>query len=368
MPAYKYQTKEGKNLWYCSFHYADWMGQNKRKKKMGFATRREALDWERTFLDKECKNPDILFSSLVENYMKDCDTHMKPTTLENKQYIYDLKLIPYFGKMKVSDITPLRVRTWQNELINYKDENGEAYSPTYLKSIHAQLSAILNYAVKYYNLPGNPCKATGSMGKGKAAEMKIWTRDQFEQFLPFEKKQGYHCAFNILFYSGVRASELLALTPEDVPRDRNVLRINKNFAVVKGVAMFLTPKTERSIREVSIHKSLHDEILQYIDDLCLDPEERIFYFTKSGLLKEFHNISEKAGLEQIRIHDLRHSHTSMLIDMNIPIIQISERLGHENVETTWKIYAHLYPGKAETVADKLGDLFVDEDVDSEDDF
>jgi hypothetical protein len=64
-------------------------------------------------------------------------------------------------------------------MLNYRDEKGEPYSQTYLKTIHAQLSAIMNYAVRYYNLPKNPCHAAGSIGKGSASEMSIWTREQF---------------------------------------------------------------------------------------------------------------------------------------------------------------------------------------------
>jgi integrase len=366
MPAYKYETSEGKTLWYCSFHYIDWMGQNKRKKKMGFKTRKEALEWERSFLDQGSKNPDILFSSLVQNYMEDNETRLKPTTLENKWFIFNEKLTPYFGKLKISDIDPIRIRKWQNEMLNYRDEKGEPYSQTYLKTIHAQLSAIMNYAVRYYNLPKNPCHAAGSIGKGSADEMSIWTREQFEQFLPYEKRSAFHCAFNILFYTGIREGELLALTPEDIPRDEAIISINKNYAVVNGVEMFLTPKTEKSKRTVTIHQQLHDEILKYIDGLCIEKDERIFYFTKSGLAKEFSRMTQKAGLPRIRIHDLRHSHASMLIEMGVPIMEVSDRLGHESPQTTLNIYSHLYPGKARNVSDKIGSLFEEENPDTED--
>lgn len=368
MPAYKYKTKEGKTLWYCSFHYTDWTGANKRKKKMGFQTRREALEWERSFLDQGSKNPDILFSSLVKNYMEDNESRLKPTTLENKQFIFDEKLTPYFGNLKVSDIDPIRIRKWQNELMNYRDEHGKPYSQTYLKTINAQLSAIMNYAVRYYNLSKNPCHASGSMGKSRAGEMSIWTRDQFEHFLTFEKGSAYHCAFNTLFYTGMRVGELLALTPEDIPRDNASININKNYAMVNGVEMFLTPKTAKGKRIVAIHNQLHCELLEYIDNLYLDKEDRIFYFTRSGLSKEFSRRTENAGLPHIRLHDLRHSHVSMLIEMGVPIMEISKRLGHENPQTTMNIYAHLYPGKERNISDKIGALFEPQNMDSEDNF
>ncbi len=366
MPAYKYQTNDGKTYWYCSFHYKNWIGQNKRKKKMGFPTRKAALEWERTFLDREAKNPDLLFSSFVENYMKDCENRMKPTTLANKRFMQENKILPFFGQTKLSKIDPLMVRRWQNELLDYRDESGDPYSKTYLKSIHAEFSAIMNYAVRYYGLPSNPCHVTGSIGKSKAAEMQIWSRAQFERFLCFEERKAFHCAFNTLYYTGMREGELLALTPEDIPRDDLVIRVNKNYEVVDGVEMILTPKSERSIRTISIHEKLHKELLEYIDGMYIEKDERIFYFQDSGLRQEFYRVTEKAGYSQIRIHDLRHSHASLLIEMGVPITEISRRLGHESPEITLRIYSHLYPGKERNIPDLIDGLFASESVENMD--
>ena len=359
---YKYQNSSGKTLWYASFHYTDWTGENKRKVKRGFVTKREALEYERSYKDTGKKDPDILFSSLVENYLKDNETRLKPTTLESKEYITEKKLLPYFGKRKISEIDSIMIRRWQNELMSYRDENGEPYADTYLKGIHSQLSAIMNYAVKYYGLRSNPCRAAGSMGRAKAEEMSIWTRDEFEQFIQFEKRPGYRAAFNTLFYTGMRSGELLALTPKDIERDAPIIHINKTFAIVKGEWMILTPKTPKSKRDVAIHHQLHQELLAYIDGMYLDPDDRIFYFTKSGLRACFQRLAKKAGLEVIRLHDLRHSHVSMLIEMGVPIMQISERLGHENVQTTWNTYAHLYPGKDRQISEQIGKLFDPEEM------
>lgn len=357
MPAYKYQTKDGKTKWYANFYYVDWLGDKKHKCKRGFSTRREALEYERNFLDKGAKDPTILFSSLVENYLSEMETRLKPTTLKGKDYLIRLKLLPYFGRMRICDIDPITVHRWQNELMDYTDENGKGYSQTYLKTINNQLSAILNYAVKYYKLQSNPCRATGSIGKGKADEMNIWTQEQFEHFIQFEKKTHYKVAFNILFYGGLRMGEMLALTPEDILDDSSI-NICKNYAVVDGDEYFLTPKTEKGIRNVTIPQSLHDEIMSYVGHMCIEDDERIFHFQKSGLSTEFKRITAKAELPAIRVHDLRHSHVSMLINMGIGIKEIADRLGHESPQTTWGTYAHLYPGKDRELADELDKIRV----------
>lgn len=199
MPAYKYTLKSGKTLWYANFYYTDWTGEKKHICKRGFKTQREAKDYERSFLDQQNTSSDILFSSLVANYLEDMEHRLKPTTMENKRFIIETKLLPYFGKQKICDIDTIKVRKWQNELISYRDDDGKPFSQTYLKTVNNQLSAIMNYAVSHYRLPVNPCKAAGSMGKSKADEMNIWTQAEYEKFSSAINKSSMKLAFDILF-------------------------------------------------------------------------------------------------------------------------------------------------------------------------
>ena len=164
-------------------------------------------------------------------------------------------------------------------------------------------------------------------------------------------------AFNVLFWSGIREGELLALTRNDFIHsgtDKFRLNVNKNFEVVKGTQYILTPKTDSSNRCITIPQFLYHEAIHYFDSLYEpDPEERLFYFTKSYLLNEIKRVAKTAGLTPIRIHDLRHSHASLLIEMGFNILMVSQRLGHEKVETTWQTYAHLYPDKEKILAAQL---------------
>ncbi len=362
MPAYKYTLKNGKTKWYANFYYKDWMGMRQHKCKRGFDTKRDAFEYEMHFRDKYSKSPTILFSSLVDNYIHDMESRLKPTTIKSKKYIIDKKLLPFFAEMQIRDIDADMIRHWQNELINYRDEDDEPYSETYLHTINSQLSAILNYAVKYYKLSGNPCKIAGSIGSNHADEMNFWTQEQFKHALEYEKKTHYLIAFKLLFYSGMREGEVLAITPEDIPRTESLVDINKNYAVVDGVEYFLTPKTKRSIRQITIPDSLHQEVLEYIDGMCLNPDERIFYFGKGGLYSEFKNMIKRAEEEDIRVHDLRHSHVSMLINMGVQIEEISRRLGHDSIKVTWDTYSHLYPNTDQALAKKIDILIKQENV------
>lgn len=354
MPAYKYTLKDGKTtLWYANFYYTDWTGNKKHVCKRGFKTQREAKEYERTFVDQQHNTSDILFSSLVENYLEDMAHRLKPTTMDNKRFIIKGKLLPYFGNLKVCDIDTIKVRKWQNELISYRDETGKPFSQTYLKIVNNQLSALMNYAVSHYHLSVNPCRTAGSIGKSKAERMNIWTQKQYEQFSGAIQRTTIKLAFDILFYTGIRSGELLALTPADILPSKRI-DINKNFARMNGEDLFLEPKTPKSKRCISIPDFLYDDIINYISMLHgIEKNERIFYFTKSVLEKEIKHIAKKIGLTPIRVHDLRHSHASMLIEMGFSPLEIADRLGHESVKTTLDTYSHLYPDKDYQLADQL---------------
>lgn len=343
-------------MWYANFYYTDWTGEKKHICKRGFKTQREAKEYERSFLDQQNNSSDILFSNLVENYIKDMSYRLKPTTMENKRNIIEGKLLPYFSRLKTCDIDTIKIRKWQNELISFRDDDGKPYSQTYLKTVNNQMSAIMNYAVKHYGLASNPCRAAGSIGKSHAEEMKFWTQEQYELFSKNIQKSAIKLAFDILFYSGIREGELLALTPADILPDKRI-SINKNYAKIKGQELFLIPKTSKSKRDVSIPDFLYDDIQEYISMLYgIQPDDRIFYFTKYALEKEIKRTAKKADLPEIRVHDIRHSHASMLIDMGFDILEISKRLGHESVKTTLDTYSHLYPEKDTKLARELDKL------------
>ena len=152
MPAYK---DKAKGTWYASFYYEDWTGKKVKKMKRGFPTKREALEWERTFLLQQTADLEMTFENFVAVYVADMKGRIKENTWGTKEHILYKKLVPYFGKRKMCDIHSKEVIAWQNEMLNYRDKNGKPYSPVYLKTLHNQLSAVFNHAVRHYNLKVN---------------------------------------------------------------------------------------------------------------------------------------------------------------------------------------------------------------------
>lgn len=354
MPAYK-DIKRG--TWYCAFYYTDWTGKKKKKKKEGFKTQRLAKAFEREFLERSHASPDMSFKSLVKLYMDDCKSRLKPTTYANKEYIINLKVLPYFEDMPINSIEPATVRRWQNELITHENN----YSPTYLKIVNNQLSAIFNFAMKYYKLPSNPARIAGSMGKKNADKMSFWTKEEFKQFIDYvSHKPVSKAAFEILFWTGIRSGELLALTLNDFDFEAQTVSINKNYARHIGEDLILDTKTSKSKRVINIPLFLCDIVRDYASKLYdYKPDERLFQVSRYYLRHEIVRANKKIGIKKIRVHDLRHSHASLLIELGFSPLLISERLGHENIETTLNTYSHLYPNKHGEVADKLQKLVID---------
>ena len=202
MPAYK---DKAKGTWYASFYYEDWTGKKVKKMKRGFPTKREALEWERTFLQQQTADLEMTFENFVAIYVADMKGRIKENTWGTKEHILYKKLVPYFGRRKMCDIHSKEVMAWQNEMLNHRDEKGKPYSPVYLKTLHNQLSAVFNHAVRHYNLKVNPAAQVGNMGKAKGREMLFWTKAEYLKFAEamMDKPLSYY-AFEMLYWCGVR--------------------------------------------------------------------------------------------------------------------------------------------------------------------
>ncbi len=276
--------KEGKN-WKVQVYYKDWQGNQKRKQKRGFRTKGEAKEWERDFLQQQSQGVDIEFGNFLEIYYKDMDVRLREHTMYTKRYIIDLKIRPYFEKKILSEITVADVRAWQNELLMYKDKNGKGYSQTYLKTINCQLTAIFNYAIRYYNLQDNPCRKAGVIGKSKGEPKDFWMQEEFNDFLEtVSDKPETRMAFLLLYWSGMRIGELLALTYDDINLEEKTISITKSYQRLKGKDVITQPKTPKSIRIITMPDFLADEFREYCSHLYgIMKNERLFHFTKSHM-------------------------------------------------------------------------------------
>ena len=351
MPVYK---NEDNGTWYVLTRYLDWKGERKQKCKRGFETKREAQEWERVFQQQSAADMDMNFAAFVELYIKDMKPHLKENTWLTKKHIIETKILPYFEKKNVSEITTKDIIAWQNELLAFRDEKKKPYSQTYLKTVHNQLSAIFNHAVRHYDLRSNPAAKAGNMGTEERKEMKFWTKDEYKKFADemMDKPVSFY-AFEMLYWCGIREGELLALTAGDFDFEKGTVTISKSYQRLHGEDVITTPKTKKSNRTIKMPPFLCEEMQDYIGMLYgYKKKDRIFPISKNYLYREMDRGSRAAGVKRIRIHDLRHSHISLLIDMGFSAVEIADRVGHESIEITYR-YAHLFPSKQTEMAKKL---------------
>ena len=351
MPAYK-DEKTGK--WFAKFYYTNWQGIKKQKWKRGFATKKEALGFERDFLEKQSANPDMTFQNLYEIYMEDMAARLKQSTLLTKKAVLQTHILPFFGSKPINEIKASDVRRWQAKLMSSPNN----YSQTYLKKINTELNSIINYAKRFYDLNTNPCGKAGTIGKAKAEEMDYWTYNEYIAFREGvkDKSLSYIC-FEVLYWTGMREGELLALSPADIDLDNKTISINRTYQRIEGKDVFTSPKTRKSKRKIPIPDFLCQELSDYIQSrYMLDADERLFPVTKSYLSHEMIRGCKNTGVKKIRIHDIRHSHASLLINQGCDALMLADRLGHEKVSTTLNTYSHLFPHKQQELVHSLESL------------
>ena len=346
MPAYK---DEKQNTWYCQFYYEDWQGNKKKKKKRGFKTKKEAQEWENSYKLSANANMDMKLGEFVEIYFRDKVGELKERSIKNKRYMIEAHILPYFESKPMNAITPSDIIQWQNAM------REKGYAQTYLRMVQNQLTALFTHASNIYNLANNPCKKVKKMGKSDADKLDFWTKEEYDRFISgIEEGSRYYVIFEILFWTGCREGELLALTKSDIDFENNQISISKTYYRTGKKDIITTPKTEQSVRVIDVPEFLKQEIKDYADKLYEIPaDERLFPIVAEAVQHKLKREAERTGVKRIRVHDIRHSHVAYLINQGVQPLIIKERLGHRDIKITLNTYGHLYPSQQKQVAEML---------------
>ena len=349
MPAFK--EKDG--TWSCSFHYRDWTGTNKRKHKRGFKTKREAIEFEAQFKLASKADMSMKLKEFVKIYFADKENELKARSKKNKKYMMEAYVISYFGEKAINEIAPADIIAWQNEI-----QANHSFSESYLRMIQNQLTALFTHAERIYGLKDNPCKRVKKMGKSDERSLTFWTIEEYEAFIEtFTIGSKNRLIFEILFWTGIREGELLALTKNDIDVGQQKLSVSKTYYRIDGEDVITAPKTSNSIRTIDLPAFLVNEINDYYAKLYDFPaNERLFSQSAKALQELMKRHIRKANVKKIRVHDLRHSHCAYLINQGVQPLIIKERLGHKDIKVTLNTYGHLYPSEQKKVASLLDNL------------
>ena len=278
--------------WYTSFRYVDWTGKKRQKMKRGFKTKRDALNYENEFKASVAVEPDMQMDKFIDIYFSDKRNELKESSMRNKRHMMNKHILPYFATKKLNS---------------------------------------------------------------DADKLDFWTKEEYETFISGVNKQSEdYLMFEILFWTGIREGELLALTLSDFDMSNNLLHINKTYHRINGKDVISSPKTDNSVRTIIIPNFLKEEVQEYIGQYYGLPEsERLFPIVARTLQKRLKKYEEKTGVKPIRVHDLRHSHVAYLINQGVEPLIIKERLGHKNIQITLNTYGHLYPSRQKEIAEML---------------
>lgn len=226
--------RDPNGTWHIQYRWTDWTGTKKKSQKRGFKTKKEAEEWYAHFILQQTSDPTMTLNDFWEIYKADMEKRLRKTTMKQKEYVMKDKVLPYFGNTPINAITAPMIRKWQGEMID------KGFKPTYLKTINNQLSSILNYAVRFYELRSNPCHKAGSMGKSKADERPYWTLEEFQKFSDaiMDKRDSW-MAFQILFWTGMRIGD-----------DDDKIRLNQRKpSKYKGLSRFGPEKNLQRINK-----------------------------------------------------------------------------------------------------------------------
>lgn len=308
----------------------------------------------------------LTFEELYYKFIDERKSEIKKNTLSYYKLVIPRYVFPMFQKVRVDSINKEKIIKWKGWL-----EREHDFGVVYLNNIYKCFSAVMNYAVRLYDLPYNPLT---KVGKFKAPELvqdddiHFWTIEEFTRFIScvhdhvvaqtspdaLIRWSSLECAYSVLFWAGLRRSEALALNWSDIVTINGVSFLNVYKSINQRISPYeiTTTKNKSSIRKVPICSELL-RVLNEHQERCrscsgfdssswfvcgsIDP------IAKNTLTEVKTRMENLAGVPHIRIHDLRHSYCSLLINGGFPLSTIAHLMGHSTTEITQKVYTHIYP-------------------------
>ena len=208
---------------------------------------------------------DMKLSDFIEIYFSDKQNDLKDRTIKNKRYMMQQHIVPYFGNQMMSEIKASQIIQWQNEI------QKKGYSDSYLRMIQNQLTSLFTHAAKIYDLPVNPCKKVKRMGNSDSRSLNFWTLDEYKQFIQtMEPGTRYYLMFEMLFWTGCRIGELLAITKADINFEKNRLSIIRKS--VSGTTTMVSVSGEVTLQEETLTVSLRGKKLLTGSGICMRRE------------------------------------------------------------------------------------------------
>lgn len=308
----------------------------------------------------------LTVSQYLDNWLAHKSTEVRPSTLQSYRTVIQNHLKPYLGEYQLTELLSRHIDQWHKTM-----QAGNLTHRT-LVYAHHLLVAALNHAVRLELLTCNPAEKIKLPRRViPKAEMNVWTPEQVATFLNATQEHRLYALFYLALATGLRRGELLALTWEKVDLERGVLQVSASLTELKGGRVITEPKTRASKRTVYLAADVVAVLRQqqqrlkeertllgtkWTDLNLVFPTPLGTYLDSANLTRTFKSLSKVAGVPVIRLHDLRHTHASLLALKGVAPKVIADRLGHTNVSFTLQVYTHLYDEQRREAAPNLAEL------------
>lgn len=342
----------------------------KRPSKSGFETEREALEWKRKELSKVDQGFDYFAGKItLDEYMNQWfEVHknqLRDSTIYQYQRIMKSYIIPYLGKYQLNNLKSARIGQHYAELVK------EGVGLRTIGIVHAVLHVALKDAVRNEYIVKNHASGV-RVPKREKPEMKVWKQGDVMQFLIAAQISPYYALYHLAVMTGMRQGELLGLQWSDLDWIAGTIQIKRQVSQLRGRGwQFTPPKTHSGRRSIRLWTNVLDVLKdqkEHIYALAMvagkDWKDHDLIFPSSvgtpinpsNLRKDFKEVIERAGIERIRFHDLRHTAASLMLNNGIPTIIVSKMIGHSRPSTTMDIYGHLIPGMQDEAAKMMDEI------------
>lgn len=364
------QTKKHGKVYDVVFRYIEKDGKEVQKRLCGYTNKTLAKHAYTTFVTEYCElvknNPlrrqkrleegkeYVTIKDLSKIYFLSIKNQIKDATIYEKEKIFDLLILPKFGDYQLKNLTKQELVFWQDNLWSSKNpKTNDYYAYNYLSKVRSYFSAFLTWCADRYDGFTN-CLLEIKRPKRRTPkiEMKFWTKEEFQRFLSVVDNPTYYTFFSVLFYTGRRKGEVLALSPSDIFDDS--IKFNKSLTrktIDDSTYKITSTKTEK-VSSTPICAPLKTIINNYNK-----PKGKFFFggnipLMDNTLRRAFNKYAELAGVKQIRIHDLRHSFVSMLIHLGANLTVVADLIG-DTLQQVTKTYAHLYEEDKHNILSKI---------------
>ncbi|KGJ49728.1 integrase [Clostridium sp. NCR] len=351
--------------------YIDETGKTKQKSQGKYITKKDAekhlIELKNSLNNnKFVVSKDITLVDRCREYMADELKGFSNNTLTVRDSMIKTTISPFFKDIKLKDITPAILQEYANTVYKNHTQASARHRLSFVK-------AVLNEAYRLKEINDNPTHFIKTPGKSLKSNRKVaqvYDRDEVKLIINSIEGEQIELPILLMLTLGLRAGEAVALRWRDVDFENNIIHVRQNLVYTPGESIsFKSPKTEGSERSLSAPAELMDKlkdanvkydkynmagILEYEDLICLNSVLKPQ--VPRVLISNWYRFLDKNNIRRIRLHDLRHTHATMLLLAGTDMKTVSNRLGHTDIKITMNRYSHVLEEMDKKASENISDL------------